>query len=337
MELLDHDLISKEIEVDGYIHQVGFIDEDNFFAVCAEGSIHWFSKDNDEAILSYQAQSNGILSSAFNTSNNTLLVGGQNGSIKIYNKDGELNQLKMPALWVDHIKCSPDGAYFIAAAGPYVSLFKATGELVWTFEGHEASVNAVQWLDEHTFYTACFGAVRKFKINNDYAITTLRWPTSLISLKVSPNERFIACGTQESKIHFWPMPYEVDTDFEMSGYEGKVKHLDFSYDSRWMATHSSNQLILWKMEGQGPIGQEPIIYVGNEGKIQSLAFQHKSSLIASGDNHGLLAFSDPSYKRVPIGTINLGSPLTSLAWSALDEQLIVGSKQGKIWVLDSPA
>jgi WD40 repeat protein len=170
--------------------------------------------------------------------------------------------------------------------------------------------------------------VRLFALASRKTTRHLPWRGSLISLAWSPNGAVIACGTQESSVHFWRVASGRDS--EMSGFPSKPRALAWSSDGNLLATGGDIAVTIWSFEGKGPEGKAPTVLVGHQALCTALAFHPKQPRLASGsDDTGVLVW-DPRAIRTPVAFGFLDETVTVLAWTARGTLLIGADAVGTV-------
>jgi WD40 repeat protein len=125
---------------------------------------------------------------------------------------------------------------------------------------------------------------------------------------------------------------ESDVELQMSGYEGKVRHLSFDAGSRWLATGGSQDACLWDCSGPGPEGREPVM-LPHEAQVCGVAFQGSHGLLATASQDGTVVLWSPERRQPMRATVKMPSAATRLAWSPDDSLLAIGSEKGFVYVL----
>jgi WD40 repeat protein len=181
---------------------------------------------------------------------------------------------------------------------------------------------------------AYFGGVCLWDADDFVAQKEFPYSNGIHALVWSPDNKWLVSGNQDPSVHLW-IP-EKDTEFHMSGYEGKVKHLSFDHSSRWLATGGGRDACVWDCSGAGPEGREPAM-LPHDAPICALAFQHSHGLLAAASADGVVQLWSPERKQPLRATVKMPSAATKLVWSPDDRQLAIGSEKGLVYVLKCEA
>jgi len=305
----------------------------------SSGKLAVVNANKQKVIFSIAAHEVGIISITHSPKELLFLTAGQDGLVKLWETStGKLlKQFEGGWQWVEHLKWSPNGAYFVMGSGKNIKLYARNGELVYHFINPESTVSAITWKkDSSEFALGSYGNLKIFDVNNEIPSEILPWRNSLISLSWSPDGKFICAGTQDSRIHFWPLPFEPDNDCEMSGYAGKVKELSWAADSSMLASNCGNEIVIWEISGKAPVGQKPIVLHGHKHRITSLNFAHSSNVMVSGDTRGVFLCWYPKLSTSLLTGGTLQGNITALSWCPNDQNFAVGTALGEVVIVDTP-
>jgi WD40 repeat protein len=305
----------------------------------SSGMLQVFDVFNREVVHEWQAH-DGMLNLDAAPNQAKILTGGQDGRFKLWNLDSFSLLADHPAhsAWVECTSWSPTGKYAAVGAGPRITLIDSSGQLIYQSERHESTVSSICWHpDGQSFATACFGGVRIFGLAAEEPIQTMPWKNSMLSMSWSPDGKFIGCGTQDSRIHFFPLPYQFGDDFEMSGYQGKVKVLEWDTRAELLVTNCWSDIVVWRFAGHSPAGQVPWTIDEHQDKITAIRFQNQGSCFVSADEGGNLRFfQGRTDELICYGAYRVRSSISSLAWSPNDLFLAIGTTEGEIIVMRTP-
>lgn len=256
--------------------------------------------------------------------------------------------------YVVDLQYSPDGATLaVASAQGSIHLLNGEtlavlnilsghdlGELEQEFEPHPNSIAGVAWRGSgERLVSACYGGVRLWEMGTASPKRFFSWKGSPVSLGLSPDGKWIACGCQDNSVHAWKTV--SGKDLEMSGYPLKVKEVAWSRDGRYLATAGGAELTVWDFSGKGPSGSRPIVRSGHVELIEQIRFQpfEASSLLASLGKEGALFFWDLRQGRKPLGLgFNVENGKGSrLVWHPNASFAVAGYSSGKIALWRTPA
>jgi WD40 repeat protein len=305
----------------------------------ASGRVNVYNSIDGNLLSSFIAHNKNAMSIRSSAKDDKFVTTGQDGFIRIwsFNSTKPIKEIKSNAQWVNFSEWSSDGKYFAVSEGNIMRVFTDTGLEVFSSIEHESTISGIQWgKNNKHIATSCYGGVRIFDVEAKICMQFLEWKNSMLSLSWSPDGLFIGCGTQDSRIHFFPLPYQYGSDFEMNGYKGKVKILDWTYDARYFLSNCWDDLVIWKFAGVAPQGQVPISCIGHLSKITSASFQNKSYCLVSGDEDGIILFHDPELGEKHIVGVKLMAEISSLKWSGNDLYLAAGTAMGELVIMESP-
>lgn len=326
--------------LDDYILDIAWLPQvDQIVIGDSSGLLQVLDVTHSEVIHEWQAH-DGMLSCATNTKQPLTLTGGQDGQFKLWNTQTFelIASHASGTAWSECAVWSPDGQYCVVGTGPRIALIHANGSLVYRSERHESTVSSISWHPESSsFATACFGGVRIFGLSNSEPIQFMSWKNSMISLSWSPDGKFIGCGTQDARIHFFPLPYQKGEDFEMSGYQGKVKILDWDHRAQYLLTNCGTEIVVWPFAGKAPTDLVPWTLDDHRHKVTAIRNQHQGNCFVSADDGGSIRFYRSEGEDLyNYGGYNTGVSITCLTWSPDDQLLALGTTSGEVLVMTAP-
>lgn len=218
-----------------------------------------------------------------------------------------------------------------AASGRKLVFLNPDGSLRHSFPDAPKTISALAWQPVGgSIAAAHFGGVCLFDADDYVVQKEFPYTNGIHALVWSPDSRWLVSGNQDPSVHLW-LP-EEDQEFQMSGYEGKVKHLSFDRSSRWLATSGGRDACIWDCIGKGPEGREPQMFP-HDTPVCAVSFQNNYSLLASASEDGVVMLWSPDRKQPLRATVRMPSAATKLAWSPDDSLLAIGSQQGIVYVL----
>lgn len=265
---------------------------------------------------------------------------GQDGTVRLWNPtEGTASEsFKTGAAWAEQLCWSPDGNWLSVGAGKGVLLWRPGQGVIHSLREHRSTVAALAWRrDGARLAAACYGGVTLYDPVSGQNSGQLPWKTSLLSLAISPDHRWVVAGTQELSVQIWPIPFREGEELAMSGYTAKVRELSWHPGGRYLATGGGEEIMVWDCGRNGPAGTTPRILEGHLGRISSLVYQGRGHLLASGGQDGSVYFWNAGKSSQPLRQVRLSGPVTALAWTPDDRQVLVGTQDGRLALATGPA
>jgi WD40 repeat protein len=323
-------------QLDDYVIDLAWApDGSQLAAASASGPITLFGAGDGARRHQLPGHEGGSNALAWRPASGTLASGGQDGTVKLW--DAQAGQhagtAELGRQWVEHLAWRPEGGTAIlgAAAGRKLVFLNPDASVRHEFSDAPKTITALAWHPRGgCAAVAYFGGVCLW--DADDAVVQKEYPygNGIQTLAWSPDARWLVSGNQDPSVHLW-MP-ESDVELQMSGYEGKVRHLSFDHNSRWLATSGSPDACIWDCSGAGPEGRDPAM-LPHKAPVCGLAFQRAHGLLATAAQDGSLVLWSPERKQAMRATVGMPSPATCLAWSPDDKLLAIGSEKGFVYVL----
>lgn len=280
----------------------------------------------------------GALALGLSPSSPVLAVGGHDGRVHLYDtRSGALlRALTAGTGWVEHLAWSADGGRLAASVGRVAHVWTAAGEPLFSTEAHPSTITGLTWSRKGSrIATSCYGGVHLWPLKADIQAQHLAWKGSLIRLAWSPDEKVIACASQDGSVHFWRLPSGRDS--EMSGYRFKPRALAWDSASSLLATGGDADICVWDFSGKGPEGARPWMLEGHQALCTELAFSPTPrGLLASGAQESGILLWEPRRARRPTGFAFLEDEVTALRWSPRGDALFGADARGTVKRLALP-
>ncbi len=261
-----------------------------------------------------------------------LATAGQDGAVRLWDpKSGsELASLKAGAQWVEHLAWSSDGELLATAAGKFLRVWDAEGNLVREYEPQSTTVSALTWEPESRSLTvAVRGKIALFNPDKDEPVYIMEWPSNTVALSWSPDGSFLAAGGEDGVLHLWLMRTVEETEFD--SYWTKLKELAWDRSSNLLATGGGPSIVVWDCSGTGPADKKPLVCRWHKPGVRALAFQGKGDVLASAGGEGrLILWRLAPYERLAVAKLDAAA--TCLGWSANDELVAAGTESGGLAV-----
>lgn len=278
----------------------------------------------------------GTLAVAWRPRAKTFVTSGQDGAVALW--DGEigkqLRRWKPAPTPTQALAFSPLGDLLASAAGKTVTLWSADGEKVHAFAAAGSTAVALAFDRPGTdLGVALNGEITVHRIDKGrYETRRYKWPAACLTVNFSGNGRFLASGMADGSLHFWNR--STGKDSQMRGYEGRLELVGWSDNSRYLASCTGNELVLWDFGGKGPEGTRPIVLNGHTERVDTLAWQPGGEHLVSGGRDWRIALWRPSKSRDAIDVQMVDSEVTAVRWSPDGKWLAAGEKKGRLTVYE---
>jgi WD40 repeat protein len=304
-------------------------------AASASGPVTLFGAEDGARRHELPGHEGGSNALAWRPGGTLLASGGQDGSVKLW--DGAAGQhvgtAPLGNAWVEHLGWRPQGPVPVlaASAGRRFVLLNPDATVRHEFKDAPKTISALAWHPQGgCAAVAYFGGVCLWDADDFVAQKEFAYGNGIHALTWSPDSRWLVSGNQDPSVHLW-MP-ESDVELQMSGYEGKVRHISFDAASRWLATSGSQDACIWDCSGAGPEGREPVM-LPHEAPVCGVAFQGTHSLLATASQDGNVALWSPDRRQPLRATVRMPAAAACLAWSPDDRLLAIGTEKGFVYVL----
>jgi WD40 repeat protein len=320
-----------ELNVGEYVTDATLSHDGTLAAIAAgDGDVIAIDTATGRARWRQPAHAGGALALAFSPRQTLLATGGQDGRARLFDENGRaMAELPGSGGWVDHVAWSPDGTLLATSSGRSLRLWTRTGEPRLETEPHPSTVAGIAWRrDSREVATCSYGGVHLWTVESGARARHFAWKGSLVSIAWSPDGKVIACGSQDSSVHFWRLP--SGNDSEMRGYPFKPKALAWDASSSMLATGGDATVTIWKFAGKGPEGKPPKELKGHKALCTALAFAPRSGRLASGARDTGVLLWEPGRASVPTSYAFLRDEITALAWHPEGRSLLASDAAGNV-------
>jgi WD40 repeat protein len=243
----------------------------------------------------FDGLSNIVNAVAFSPDGELLAAGLDDGTIPIWNLEtGQLlrtieNANPVP---IRTIAFSPDGKYVAGGddrelAGDVLLWEVISGDLVYTFSGHERAVLSIAFSPDGTMIASASGddTVRLWSTTGtDQSLRTFTGHTDIVeSVVFTPDGRSLLSASDDQTIRLW----DVETGAERSVFTGHtywVAALAMSPNGQSFVSASyDDTILLWNIDQRDPVQ----IFTGHADNVYTVAFAPDgASFISGGENDG---------------------------------------------------
>ena len=116
--------------------------------------------------------------------------------------------------------------------------------------------------------------------------------------------------------------------------KSNMELVGWSDNSRYLASCTGNDLVLWDFSGRGPEGTKPVVLSGHTDRIDAFAWQSGGEHFVSGGRDWRLNLWRPGKATQPLDVQMLDSEITATRWSADGKWLAVGEKKGRVTLFE---
>lgn len=304
----------------------------------ARGWISLFAEDTGEVLQTWEAHQGGITTFAFHPTKPLLATAGEDGLARIFTLQSlstePIATLPGDDLWMEDLCWSPRGDVLLTASGRVVKKWTPGGTLKGSTEKHKSTVTGIAFNRRGDYFcTSSYGGIQIFSTARMNSTRHLEWKGSLFKPLWSPDQEIIAAGCQDNSVHFWRVKTGVDS--EMSGYPRKPELLAIDDRTTLLATSGGRSVLAWPFFEGGPEGKAPFEMPLHEDFVSALAFQPRSTLLASGARDGSLVLWDPLKNSFPSGLGVHPGAITGLSFHPRGRSFASCDDQGNLscWVL----
>ena len=252
---------------------------------------------------------------AWSPDGQTCASGSQNGTVKLWNREGELilNMLKIHISSVSCVSWSPDGQTLASGSLDYtIKLWSKDGEYIQTLEGHVYNVTCVAWSsDGQTLASGSIDGTIKLWSSDGNLLNTLTAHTGGVECVAwNPQGSTLASGSSDDVIKLWSNDGDLLNTLE--GHNGPISCVAWSPDGQTLASGSLDKTIkLWSKDGDGYSVQT---MTGHTRAVYCVAWHPFVCAIASGSSDNTIKVWSKDGK--PLKTLGCAQNVFSLSWSS---------------------
>jgi len=283
------------------------------------------------------AHQRGLSALAWQPGGDLLATAGQDGCARLWRVGAKEPVATLPGhgAWVEQLAWSPDGRLLATASGRVVRLWNADGSSRLETPAHASTVTGMRWGRKgDRLATIAYGGVSVWEVSRGQLSRTLPWRGSLIALAWSPDEKVIACGSQDRSVHFWRLT--TGRDSEMTGYPLKPGALVWDSTSTLLGTLGDATALVWDFS-KGPEGTGPLELARHQLPLTALAFApRRCALVTGAQDMGVILW-EPRRSTRPVAFAFLEGEVTSFSWRADQSLVLAGDSVGTVAALSIPS
>jgi len=277
----------------------------------------------------------GVIAVAWQPGGKTIASSGQDSAVALWDSaSAAVKRMRPGTAWTEHIAFSPDGKLLATATGKVLALWDCAGEKVHQFEPLAGTIAAIAWdKPGRDLAAATAGAVCVHRIEPpQFTVRKHAWPAACLSAAYSPNGKVLASGMQDGTVHFWMLTSGKDS--QMRGYGSRVTLTEWSANSRFLATASGAEIVVWDFGGKGPEGSAPLELSGHTERVTHLAWQPNGPWLVSAGRDWRLSLWQPGREKQVVDAHLTGGEITAVRWSPDGKRVAVGESKGRLTIYE---
>lgn len=234
---------------------------------------------------------------------------------------------------IDRVKTNADDTFFAFAQNRRLHVQGSAGESATVID-LPASAADFTWNPTNPLEIATAGAggACLWRVGEKDPFARFDWGGACLGVEWSTDGRWLATADQTPSVHVYDIP--KDNPLHIQGFEGKVRAMAFSGDSKRLATAGSPVVTVWPCRGKkGPEGAAPIQVDGSESEVLAVDFSPTTGQLATGDADGTLlvvTFESGQFRRK---RARLSGGISALAWHPALPLLAIGHASGDVMLL----
>jgi len=282
------------------------LDNRDIFAGLGDGRLVKLDADGVHTLASHETAVTAIGRLA----GGSILSAGQDGKVLSTTADKAEVLFDSGGDWINALAISDDGKMVAVAVGKEVSVF-AAGERIASFNDHPSTVSGLTFFkDGSRLAVSHYNGVSLWSLVDLAEPERLTWAGSVVSVGLSPDQRYLTCATQDREVHIWDL--DTGRDFRLGGYQRKVKSIGWATDSSVCFTSGADVVVAWKMTGDP--GAFPPVQIGYAyaHTVSAVPVVSDPSRIAAGFSDGSIQIGEVRGGTAKIARPNSGTEITAI-------------------------
>jgi hypothetical protein len=217
----------------------------------------------------------------------------------------------------------------------YESLASINGEYYNGLQGHEGAVRSLAFLPgTNVFFSSGFdGKILRWDLNGNTKTYRTVINNNFInrSLCISPNGRWLACGTTTTGIQLFNLNTGESTPQILEGHKGWVEALAFTTDGRGLYSASTDKTIIY----YDLIDNTSTVFATLNIKVRCLAVSPSGRFIFGGTDDGRVIRWNMDTKEETVIFSSTSNTIFALAVNSSGSRIAFGDKNGSLRIVDT--
>jgi WD40 repeat protein len=310
-----------------FVVEAAFLGDRAAFAL-GDGSVRLCAGETTEVV---QVHSGPVLSAAPTRDGKALLTGGDDGRVALVAAGGAVEVVgERPRKWIDHVTAGPAGSLAFASGRQVVVRFADRRERELTLDRTAGDLDFAP--KGMRLAVAGYDGVTLWWPATDAEPSRLAFKGAHLSVRFSPDGRFLVTAMQENALHAWRV--EDGLDMHMSGYPAKTRSLAWTVKGRHLATSGAHAAVLWPFQSkEGPMGKDPLQLGTREALVTRVACHPRGETIAIGYQDGAVMLTAPPDAPEVVLRAD-GAPISALCFNAAGGRLAFGDEAGAVGLVE---
>jgi len=320
-------------QLDDYVVDLAWSPDGRQLALAGgEGKVALADVDGKFSVATLGEHLLGTLALAWQPHAKRFATAGQDGTVALWDAaEARQHQRWKPGVGATQaLAWSPVGDVLATATGKSVTLWSAEGDKIHAFAPAASTAVALAFDRPGTdLGVALNGELAVHRIEKSrHETRRYKWPAACLTVNFSGNGRFLASGMADGTLHFWNRSSGKDS--QMRGYDGRVQLVAWSDNSKYLASCTGNEMVLWDFTGKGPEGSKPVVLSGHTDRVDAFAWQTGGEHLLSGGRDWRLVLWRPGRAREPIDVQMADGEISAMRWSPDGKRVAIGEKQGRV-------
>lgn len=328
-------------QLDEYITALAWSPQGILALSTGDGEV-WLVAANTQTLRQLRSRQGGSIDSlAFSADGQMLAAAGQDGQLQIWQIAADsaelIGDLTYARTWVEGLTWHPHLPLLGFCLGRYVQVWDAAARhVVTTLPFETSSVLSLAWHPAgHCLVAGGHQAIKLWPLSDWDAEPALKsLAAASLALAFSPSGTYLASGNLDRSLLVWaddnPSPWR------MQGFPGKVRQVAWSDvevgQAPLLAAASADGIVTWTKTSNATDGWQANVLSQHRGRVNAIAFQPGSLLLASAAEYGWLCLWRDGRQ---LSQILEGAPggFSCLSWHPNGQLLATGGQRGEwqIW------